>query len=263
MSERFAFIREPEGEALKRLSPLAAKVFIAVRLGRREDQPFELGVRDFKDWLISKDQAARGLAELVAAGLLETLREASFGEKRVRRRFRIVHRKQAGQSQNRDAATGGSRKGATVIPIQSRRRDYQKPLQSQNRDIHKEASSPSAQKPKGEEAAGRRPEPPPPDGGGSAARVCFREERRCVERAASRLAMSAYALTAALGGPKAAASLALALHRGDLSLVEARARLTSREECFGKGAGGEGDLQPHASALAARGTPIIFTVKAA
>lgn len=248
MSERFAFIREPEGEALKRLSPLAAKVFIAIRFGRREDEPFELGVRDLDDWLISKDQAARALTELVAAGLLETLRPASFGAKRVRRRLRIAHRKQPEQSQNRDGADARSRKGATVIPLQSRKRDYETPPQSQKRDIPKEPPSASPSEAKAE-------------GGGSS--QALSEQRQGVKIAAERLGMTAWALTCASGGPKEANEFASALIRGDLSLGEARARLTARKEGLGTKAGGDGEPESRPPAHPAESAPVIFTVKAA
>lgn len=252
MSKRFAFIREPEGEALKRLSPLASKVFIAIRFGRREDEPFELGVRDLDDWSISKDQAARALAELVGAGLLEVARGASFGAKRVRRRLQIVHRQEAEQSQRRDTPAGGSRASATVIPLQSRRRDYEKPPQSQKRDIPKEASSPSAQKPKGEEAAQ-----------GSTACPALREQRRRVEEAARRLGTGSGAFTSAAGGPTAANELALAFLRGDLSPSDVKARLAAREDGFGNRSDGEGGEQRQTPALAEWSPPLVFAVGAA
>lgn len=208
-----AHLRAAECEALKSLSPIAAKAFIAVRFGRREAAPFEAGVRDFEAWGISKDQASRALAELIAAGLLEVVREASFGAKRVRRLLRIVHtRQEVGQSQQRDNASAASRKGETVIDLQSRRRDYTKALQSRQRDTPKEPSSPSAQKAEGEE--GSPPAAPPRVGGALAAKPePFKETLRRAEEAAQERGLTLRALLAQVGGVVQAAALKGALER--------------------------------------------------
>lgn len=208
-----AHLRAAECEALKSLSPIAAKAFIAVRFGRREAAPFEAGVRDFEAWGISKDQASRALAELIAAGLLEVVREASFGAKRVRRLLRIVHtRQEVGQSQQRDNASVASRKGETVIDLQSRRRDYTKPLQSRQRDTPKEPSSPSAQKAEGEE--GSPPAAPPMDGGAPpGSRDDFKENLRRAEEAAREQGVSLWAFLAKFGGLSQAAGSKGALER--------------------------------------------------
>jgi hypothetical protein len=209
-----AHLRAAECEALKALSPIASKAFIAIRFGRREAVPFEAGVRDFEAWGISKDQAARALAELIAAGLLEVVREAGFGAKRVRRVLRIVHtRQEAGQSQERDNAPAGSRKGATVIPIQSRQRDYGTPLQSRWRDIPKEPSSPSAQKAEGEE--GSPPAAPPREGGAPAgSREDLKEKIRRASEGAKERGLALWRLVAEAGDVAQSAGLKVALERG-------------------------------------------------
>jgi len=210
-----AHLRAAECEALKALSPIAAKAFIAIRFGRREAAPFEAGVRDFEAWGISKDQASRALSELISAGLIEVVRAASFGAKRVRRLLRIVHtRQEAGQSQGRDNAPAASRNGATVIPIQSGRRDYGKPLQSHQLDIPKKPSSPSAQKAEGEE--GSHAAAPPREGGASAregARAAFKETLRQAEEAARERGLTLQAVLARTGGVAQAAALKGALER--------------------------------------------------
>lgn len=119
----FAFVRASEVAALKSLSPNASKLWIAVRAGRDEAKPFDCGARDFRDWGLSKDQTSRALAELVAIGLLELEAQSSFGEKRRRARYRIVHRRDGEKLQSHqcdkaphDSRTSATRQAATVAP---------------------------------------------------------------------------------------------------------------------------------------------------
>lgn len=225
-----AHVRQPECEALKALSPGAAKLWIAIRYGRDDTQPFEAGIRDYETWGISKDQAARGFKKLFEAGLLEEVRAASFhGKKRTRRLVRIVHSKLAEeQSHGRDNAGPGSRKSATVVSLQSRRRDYGKPLQSHKRDIPKEPPSPSAQEAEGEGgAAGARPPmggAPPPGH-----RQTLKDGLERIDRQAERLGLSSASFTAKAGGPSRAASIAEALETGAMTLAAARRTLFGQD----------------------------------
>lgn len=224
-----AHVRLPECEALKALSPVAAKLWIAIRYGRDDTLTFDAGVRDYEAWGISKDQAARGFKALIAAGLLVEVRAASFTGKRAKRLVRIVHTREAEeQSHGRDNAGPGSRKTATVVSLQSRRRDYGKSLQSHKRDIPKEPPSPSAQEAEGEGgAAGARPPmggaPPPGD------RQTLKDGLERIDRQAERLGLSSASFTAKAGGPSRAASIAGALEEGAMTLAAARRMLFGQD----------------------------------
>ena len=91
MDERFSIIREPEYEALKSLSANACKALVAIKFGQRDGVDISFGVRDLEAFGMKKSAAATALKELTDAGLITVQCDSSFGAKRKKRVWRVVH----------------------------------------------------------------------------------------------------------------------------------------------------------------------------
>lgn len=224
MDERFALIREPEAEALKRLSGNAAKALIAVKFGRRDGDAIAFGVRDLEAWGMSRAGAGRALAELVSAGLFEVVEDSAFGAKRRRRVLRAVHaREKTGlQSRGRDTGeahslTGETMGGATVSPVR-----LSAPLQSHRRDTPRTSLLPSGQEGRegGKEGAA---DPAPTSAGPPPGRRKPGRGMRGAAELAGRLQLPLVRLIERAGGTSSrACDLADQVQSGEVSLDQAR-----------------------------------------
>lgn len=220
MVERFAVIREPEAEALKRLSGNAAKALIAVKFGRRDGDAIAFGVRELEAWGMSRAGAGRALAELVSAGLFEVVADSAFGAKRRRRVLRAVHARDKSdlQSRRRDTAdahslTGETMGGATVSPVR-----LSTPLQSHRRDTPSTSLLPSGQE--GREGGKEGAAGPAPG-----RREAESGMRRAAELA-GRLQLPLMRLVERTGGSSLkACDLADQVQSGNVSLDQARSAL--------------------------------------
>lgn len=233
MGEEFALIRKPEADALKSLSSNAAKALIAIKFGRRDGDTIAFGVRDLEVWGLARSVAARALDELIKARLLDVATDSAFGKKRCRRVYRITHTRQTPGSQSRerdnmsaDSPACGTKGGATDPPAGLSPR-----LQSRRRDTSKEASSPSARKPEGEEAS-----------------VSDRRPMRRAAQLAGDLQLPLMRLVEKAGGStERACDLADQVHRGELTLDDVRLGL---------------GMDQQGSASRSMG-PMVFTISAA
>lgn len=215
--ERFALIREPEADALRSLSCNAAKAFIAIKFGRRDGDKIAFGVRDLETWGLSRSVAARALAELVGAGLLAIESNSTFGRKRQRRVYRVVHTREAPapQSRQRDKGTRNSPSGGTIGGATVPQAGQTEAIQSRQRDTSQETSSTSSRKSKEEEVSAEQRE----------GRASLREQLLRIDRAADAVAMTGTAFMQKAGGPKPADFLARKFERGDLTAMQLRAAL--------------------------------------
>ncbi len=226
----FAIVREAECEALKRLSGNAVKLWIAIRYGRREGEPFAIGCRDFKEWGLGRDAAAKALQELVEANLLSIVERGSFGRRGRRTIYSIVHtkayeRKQSGITDNKSAKSPGmpttNDKTVRVCRQQTRK-------ESVNSDTPKDTPAPAEQEQGAgvsvniEENAERERE------------LQLQKERsRRIERNAKRFGWSDKALMDKAGGPKAADFLCRKLESGQFTEQQFRARLAESDKGSG------------------------------
>ena len=144
----FAFVRPVECEALGKASARANKVFIYIRAKYPEGRDHYIGVRDFEEIGMGRTTAAKALKELVDIGLLNRTEDSSFGSKRRRAKYRIVNERQSADADNAGAYSPRTRKNAEDTVRENGRKPR---LQSTSPDIPKEASRPSASKPKGRE----------------------------------------------------------------------------------------------------------------
>lgn len=218
--ERFALIREPEAEALKVLSPLAAKAFIAIKFGRRDGEKIPFGVRDLEEWGMKRSAAGRALAELVEAGLIKIFVDSAFGKKRLRRVFEVTHRRvgEPLQSRQRDKPPAHSPAGGTMEPATVPRTGLSGALQSHQRDTTRTSLLPSGQE--GREGGKDKSEEERAEGV-----AALREQLLRVDKAAEAVAMTGSAFMQKAGGPKPADFLARKFERGDLTAMQLRAAL--------------------------------------
>ena len=213
-----AFVRGPECEALRELPANAAKLWIAIRFGRREEADFAIGVRDFNDWGMGRDAVSRALSALIDAGLLRRVTKSSFGQKRKRAVYQIVHRREADslQSVQPDKAVAHSPDSRTMKREQSGKTDCRSTLQSENTDITSTFSVPLERRKDKEKVQDEER--------GSAVKK-NRERLLRIERAAKAVAMTDGAFMKMAGGPEPADFLAQKFSRGDLDALQLRAAL--------------------------------------
>lgn len=225
----FVYVRAEECEALKRLKPSTAKLWIAIRYGRNEGQPFSAGSRDFKEtWGLGRDAVASGLNELVAAGLLKMVREGGF-KRGARHTFKIVHtkafsRNTAGKPANSKSDTAGlsGKIGRKTRQLGNNTVGLSGPS--------KDTSSTSSRKSEEEEVSLDREADAERD-----ARVrAHKESMRRIGRAANVVALPDMAFIEKAGGPKPADLLARSYERGNLTALQLRARLVESEAWLGE-----------------------------
>ena len=235
--EYFVIVRRGEVEKLKRLSANASKLLIAIRFGRKEDEPFAVGCRDFEDWGIKKTVAAEALKELVEAGLLKIVEETAFEYKRQRQAYRIVHTRdyERQQSAMADTQKAPSPVGRTVDGATVRPSGQNAVLQSGGADIPSKPSSPSSRKAK--EGLGSACASASADGADAdrGAREAEREHQKALEaqrdrskrifEAASAIGKRPYDFMKMAGGPKPADFFARKWKRGELTTEQLKSRL--------------------------------------
>lgn len=224
----FAIVRGAECEALKLLSGNAAKLWIAIRYGRREGEPFPVGCRDFSEWGLGRDAAARALHELVDAGLMAIVERGAFGRRGRRTVYAIVHtraheQEQSGITDNKSAKSPElpTTNGKTV-----RNCRQQTGKQSEIPDTPKDTSSTSSQKSKEEEVSVN----PEAEAERESRQQAFKESMRRIGEAAKAAAMSDIAFIQKAGGREPADLLARSFERGNLSPLQLRARLAEGDE---------------------------------
>lgn len=227
MSERFAMIRQPEAEALKRLSSNAAKALMAMKFGRSDGEEIAFGVRDLAEWGLSSSTAARALDELKSANLIEIVSDSAFGVKKKRRTWRVVNvrQEQAEQSHRRETGTVHSATGGTIARKQSRQGDCDASLQSHGRDTPRTPSFPPVRR-EGKEGG---QDVQAADAEREAAVTALKEQQARIGAAAKAVAMADMAFIRAAGGPKAADFLARKFDRGELTALQLRAKLADSE----------------------------------
>jgi hypothetical protein len=223
--EFFAMVRGPECEALKSLKPSAAKLWIAIRCGRKEGEPFGAGSRDFKDWGMGRDAVASALKELVKAGLLEMVSIGGF-KRGSRSKFRIVHTRSfqkntAGKPANPKSVTAG--KPGNI----GRKTRQLAQVTAGKSDPPKDTSSTSSRKSEEEEVSidSERSDEAQRD----AEIRTFKRQKTRIGVAADAVVMSMQTFEEKAGGFDAAVFLALSYERGKLSKQQLRARLMSIE----------------------------------
>lgn len=223
----FVIVREAECEALKGLSANAVKLWVAIRYGRREDEAFPIGCRDFGDWGLSRNVVARALQELQDAGLLNVMDRGAFGRRGKRTVYAIVHTKafEREQSRQRDNKIEKSPASVTTNVKTVPQAGQQTRKESLQRDTPKDTSSTSSQKSKEEEVSVNSEA----EAERLASITALREKKKVIGEAADQLGCRIDQFEEKSGGIDAAHFLALKLRRGNLTLQQLRKRLAESE----------------------------------
>lgn len=234
----FAIVRGAECEALKRLSGNAAKLWIAIRYGRREGEPFPVGCRDFDDWGLNRNVVARALQELVDAGLMKIVERGAFGRRGRRTIYAIVHTKahEREQSSNRDNKPGKSPSSVTTNRKTVPKSGQQPAKESRQRDTTRILPSTSSPEVEEKEVSVN----PEAEAERESRQQAFKESMRRIGEAAKAVTMRDTAFIQKAGGREPADLLARSFERGNLTPLQLRARLA----VDGEGALEEGSMGP-------------------
>ncbi len=218
MAERYSLIFETEIAALKALSGNAAKALIFVKFGGAEDR--SVGCREVAEGTgLSKDQAARGLRELVGAGLLKVTHAGRYGRKGNVSKYRITHtpaskrepvKSHQCDTPDRFSRTSATKRSKSVAPARLKPQN-----QSHQCDTLKNASSASPQRRKDEEEGDRS----------EARRRAERDQNMRIGQAAEALQITSIEFRQKAGGWEAADFLAKRFASGKLTLPQLRKKL--------------------------------------
>lgn len=225
MDERFSIIRAAEYEILKGLSATACKALIALKFGQSDGARISFGVRDLEEFGIKKSAAADALNELLKAGLIAVERESSFGVKRQKRIWRVLHvrtEKDALQSAQPDTGKQNSPPQRTIGRTTVRPAGQVIDLQSARADTPRRLPSTSSQEVEGEGSRHYA--------GNSAA---LRDRQNAIAKAAKSLNMTESAFWDQAGGPSKAGDLAWRWERGEINTSQLKTALAdSSAEAF-------------------------------
>ncbi len=226
MAERFCIIREAEYEALKTLSANACKALVALKFGQCDGAKISFGVRDLEAFGMKKSAAADALKELAQANLIAIEKDSSFGAKRSKRVWRVIHTRDQPELQSATADTGkpDSPPRRTMARATVRHGGHGRRLQSAVADTPKETSPTSSSKSEEGEVSPAELEE----------RTAFRTRKRRIGEAAKAVAMPDHLFEEKAGGHEAADLLARSFERGNLTPLQLRARLAEGEAGFGR-----------------------------
>ena len=226
MDERFSIIREPEYEALKSLSANACKALVAIKFGQRDGVDISFGVRDLEAFGMKKSAAATAFKELTDAGLITVQCDSSFGAKRKKRVWRVVHtRAEKPELQSATADTGrrDSPPQRTMPRPTVRQSGQVVDLQSARADTTRRLPSTSSQEVEGE---GSRQQ--------ASVNPALRDQLNVSKKAAGALSLSEQACWDLAGSPSAFGEMAWEWERGEISTSQLRAKLADGDDGSGR-----------------------------